>query len=332
MIFIALPAVLLSAETDIAALETEIYQLDSTLTAFQQQSNQWTTQADDLARQISELKRDASLNFIERQRLESRLKESLKLTQAIEALQPRIKQTQKELREKRSQLIGLYDQRLEALLNALHAKPDKQARQLALAEMNTINRKRAALQNFLITGIPPAQQPGPLLKIEETDTPQSLKRKGDFMKDQQERYQSYAWQLGETISGFEKELTLRQRMSDFMNDLSLFDHQDEALQASAEAGAKALDAGVATYDENQGRWLGDDKNQIQPGAGNLGYLPGAEGYAAQREPLSNADLETLIKELKSERATFQQFSDSLGARADTFYQAIQSHKLFLDKK
>lgn len=325
LLFLMAPAFSFSDDKGIEVIEREIIQLDSILVALQSQSREMTARAGEIARQISELRQEEPLSFFNRQRLESLLKESLTLTQAIETLQLRIKRNQENAQSRRRILTNLYDQQIEQLLKLLDSKPAAEQQKFILTKIQKIKRKKEKVQATLFRQPFYSIQPGIVLKIDENDTPESLKRKADFLKDREDRYRKIADQLGERIDKFEKERMLRERMSDFISDIALFDHQDDPLQNTETALANnQTEPAADEYSERNGKAV---ENQQSEGY----YFLNAETQIPFSQSLTTNDLDGLIEKMKQEQEKFQKAADSLSLQAEQFYKATQIRKIIFQK-
>lgn len=331
-LLISIPSFSLANEIEIAELEIQIDKLDSIWNVLQSQIKDLNKQAKTKAQAIADLRREEPLNFIERQHLESLLKESLTLTQKIENLQREMNHIQQELKTKRSELIDIYDRKFESLLKILDSNPSALQRKESLAELQRIKMKKAKIQEPLFHEQLFLPEMKIIFKIEDNDTPHRLKEKADYLKDQEDRHRRHATRLYKKTSELEKELNLREKMSDFINDLALFDQQEEPLQKNKATESISNNTYTDKFSEetavdNRGFATYREKNFILD---NIFLNP--EIQTASLQSLTISDLEIILKKLKKEKDRINRIADSLNIQAELFYKAAQARKAKFKEK
>jgi len=327
LLLLMLPYYALSDEIEIEKLEVQIATLDSIWNELQSRYKYLSERAKEKAQRISNLRREEPLSFIKRRQLESLLKESLVLTQEMENLHLKIKNIRQDLKAKRDTLIRLYDQQIERLLKILESNPSATQRKITLAELRKIKEKKSSIQKPLFQEQLFLREPKIILKINENDTPHSLKEKADYLKDQEDRHRKYANNLEEKIKELEKELNLRERMADFISDLALFDQQEEPLQKKGTEISSAEFRPTEVPIDNREETSYQEKDLIS----NDNFLnPEVGTYSLQS--LTVSDIEVLIERLKKEQLKTNKASDSLSIQAEKFYQAAEARKKNSEKK
>ncbi|MBN1350211.1 hypothetical protein JXJ21_12425 [candidate division KSB1 bacterium] len=319
------PMLLLAHNPVMIKLESEIAAIDSVVTEMQLKYDRLRSETTQKSEQVAALKREQSISFIQRQKLESLLQESVALTNEIERLQVQIQVRRKQQNEMRSKLIRLYDEELDRLLMALKPQPAEENRAILIEGIQNIRAKKLAALGEISKQVD-LLLPGKIeLKIEVNDTPTSLKRKGDFVKDQEERYRKYIAQIDQKITDLRKDRTLRERMADFIGEMAFFDQRDETIQ-NLKTNFPAADNDAAT--------LGRDAESENYGTihADSYLLLNAEIQMLASQPPTARSLDELIEKLEQDKVKLKITADSLSQRANEFYKATEALKKIGEKR
>jgi len=308
------------SDNEIYRQEEVLARKDSLISAMNRQIDALKKQAAAITNRINALRASESLNFIERQQLESHLKESQTISRTITQMQTTIKQTRQNADSSRVRLDQLYDRRLETLITALKNKTPAAQRDSILSEIVSLKQRKLGIQGSFSDEPSYAQRPGIRLTIDEMDTPETLKRKADFLKDQEDRYRRYLALLGKKIADLEKELALREKLSDFVADLSLFDQRDDALQKTASAAQTGNESFSTLYGGTKNR----DYENITVNQLNDPLLFNIDAQMTTPMPVLPNDLDQIIRKLKKEKIKVQDSADSLSTQAEIYYHSIKN--------
>jgi len=306
-----------AADTD--QLEKNIGQLEQRLADFTAQREQYVRQADELARQISELKAKSNLNYFQRSRLENQLSRSQELTNKIETLDPAIGALKNEVREKRKSLIAQYDLIIKNILAQLKAEKLPKTQKTALVKtLTSTKEKREILQTQIEISLLELLRTNTIV-LEANDSPRQIKAKADWLRDYEKRLRTRAIQMDRIINNLKEEIEIREKMVEFEQELSLFDHRDESISE-----------GASQSDNGQVR----SKDVLEGGApdwANNAYLQNSESSKSSILPLfqdftiekdvlnmSNLDIQAYIKGLESRKQQVELTADSLRIKADAF--------------
>ena len=264
--------------------------------------------------EIQQLKSNDQLSYLERQKLEALLKASQDVSKKVAALDRKIRESQQRHTQTGQQLIKLYESEIDKAVAALEkGGQNAQNRQAFLNRIDRLRHKRTSVQQA--AGL---QKVDELqinqLDISPDDTPRQVRQKGDLLKDQEEKYRTRARALQARAAELQKELDLRTRVSEMVEDLALFDQQEEALtNLASQSGESAVTAGLDVVESSDRAALAGET--ILVGQKDFDFIT-----------LSGDVIEDLIENLAHQEQEAEARADSLSLRAAQFYHAAEELK------
>lgn len=294
-------------------LQDEVGNLSTHLARLRQQQQSLSQQADSLARDIQRRKQQ-SPSLLQDRSLNAALRFSQTLADSMQQLQQEENRVDRLLRQKAEQLLKILNDEIARLANdgekLKHGKNSKQREQVK-AELLECREWQRRCQALL-------EQPPPAIIIYEVevkpeDTPETLRRKADFLRDQSDRLRREVKRLDGKIAEIKDETQVRERVADFVNELALLDPNREGVSASSvsSTGNSRVDRETAQFDPK----LDASKNLALP-LSQLAW-PGTLGE------LSFDDLERWRGTLDQQKKRRQAQADSLVQRARAIEQLIE---------
>ncbi len=288
--------------------------LERLAAAIEQHSNKRDTlqkQLDSRAAEIEELKEKQSINFIERKRLETLLKESQDLSNEIAAADRQLREARQRFQQTGRQLLDVYDAEINRLLSALEKDESKAGRRYSQIQQLRERKKKVQVRVGLqrLETVAPGK-----LEIEPDDSPRKIRQKGDLLKDQEEKYRRLSQQFEARAGKLKKEFNLRNRIGDLVTDLAVFDQQEEAV-------------GDPTVGRSTEQLSGIDNAPLREEssvATESGYLVGQKDF--DFASMSPEQLEEAIAELQRLQQRAESQADSLANEAKKFYKAAEEFK------
>jgi hypothetical protein len=313
--------------TAMDSLEKQINRLESEQQHYLSQRVELNSQVTELADQIAKLKEKPELNYLQRRRLEGYLQSSQELANRIEIIDLSISRTEQQLKKDAKALIRLYNQNIARTLNTLlqNNKLKNNEKTKLYYQVIALKQKRDILTNKLGSATSDLANPFQV-RIDDDDTPRRIKQKADWIKDQEDKLRKEAQVIARQIVTYEDEIEIREKMNHLEQEISLFNHQDEAL--SRISLAQQTDNKEQTLTEDEYRnWDGDPENAIGSGGTNDSQTQLVRNLRLQtgQQTLSEMDIETLIQSLKNQQQQLLNQADSLQKKASEFYQ--QARKL-----
>lgn len=315
-ILILFQSTVFSQDASIAVLETEFTRVDSVRIKLEKRRAELSERARSFAKEIEELKRNDDLSFFQRQRLNKLLKDSQQISNGVESIDSEINIAGKRYTQIGEKLLQLYDAEIEAALGSLERSEQISVRQKAVRTIAALRAKKDDLQAKI--------DPNKLkdlkiseLRIDVDDSPRQIERKADLLKDQEEKLRAQVVRLEKQTTELERELVIRDRMSDFMTDIALFDQQEETLGNLTPGRTQGV-ANLNAADEASG----SADLAVRQDAGNL--------FVGQKDfdftNFSPGRLEAAIELLKRQQKQFTIHADSLGQQANLFYKTAKEMK------
>lgn len=304
----------LAQQPTIEVLELAFEQIENTQRALNDevQALKGSIQKNDT--DVQKIKQNEKLGYLQRQRLESLLKESQTYSIQIVKLNNILEQQKAALQKLGNKLIRNYDLEINKYLKKLDDKslpPSVQKNHYTALKI--FRGKKSAIQEK--TGLQKLDRfELNQLTIKPEDSPKKIEQKADLLKDQEDKYRKIGKQFDSRITNLKKELNLRNRIEDLVTDLALFDQQEEAIGDINTASEEAL--GTALID-------GADRGS-SPAPGLQNILVGQKDF--DFNSLSEGDLEDVINKLEVDKLKAESKADSLANRAKSFYQKAESRK------
>jgi len=286
-------------------LQAELDDLSTNLKGFQRQQQVLYVQADSLAKDIQRRKQQTP-SLLQERGLDAALRFSQTLADSLQTLQGREQRLDFALRQKAEALLKILNDDIARLVKQGEAlKRDKNfsPREQIARELQQCREWQRRCQAWL------EQPPPPIIiyqvEAQPQDTPETLRRKADFLRDQSDRLRREVNRLETKITGIRDETQMRQRVADFAEDLSLLDPNREgvASPSSGDANAPAL---------SPERSSKDFAELSNPSAAQL---PVYQNWPAQLGELSFDELERWRRQLERQKKQRQTQADSLMKRA-----------------
>lgn len=297
-----------------SATEQTFAQLEMQLQARRAEKQQLRSHIVQSNQQIDELQSLGKLNYFQRQKLEDLLRKTQDLSNQLQQLNVQVEELEKEFRDAGERLLAEFEREISALLNGLkNATPERVEKERSLRKIKELRAKAEQVKRKIQ---PTAQSTLYLGKVEITpnDSPRKIRQKADLLKDQEEKLREVANTLRQQKQELQKEVELRNRIDDLVTDLALFDQQEEVIGNVGVTGAavnRPVDGETAGVQE--------------------GFAQGPGGLIVSQKnfdfsTLSTEQLEELLLQLTAQQKRLETKADSLGNRAQTFYQAAEKQK------
>lgn len=298
------------AQTGLATLEVRFERADSLLRATLSHRDSLAAKAAKLASEISELKAGGDLNYFQRSRLESLLRDSQQLSRGLEAAERQISEYDRSMREIGNDLLDAYGEAIQEKVSGIE-RASATARSSLTAELELLRKRQARLQGRLAQSYPRIRLV--TVEIDSQDTPSEIRRKADLLRDQADKLSARRTWLQKKAKEIASEVDLRRRMSEFVDEVTLLDPTDEGLSGDAvQAAAKGVPAEAVPSNRLS------DVQAGQPPATGLFLSPRQWEGLVNPGQLSDSELRTLLKTLEKEGERLASQADSLGQVARDF--------------
>ncbi|MDZ7361238.1 MAG: hypothetical protein ONB46_10995 [candidate division KSB1 bacterium] len=286
-------------------LQSELDDLSTTLERLQRRQQLLSLQADSLAKDIQRRKQQAP-SLLQERGLDAALRFSQTLADSLQMLQGREQRLDFSLRQKAEVLLKILNEDIARLVKqgeALKRGKDLASHAQIMRELQQCRDWQRRCQAWL-------EQPPPSIIIYQVeaqpgDTPETLRRKSDFLRDQSDRLRREVKRLDAKITDIRGETQVRRRVADFAADLSLLDPNREGV-ASPSSG----DASTSLLGVERG-----SKDAVQLSNPASAQLPVYQNWPAQLGELSFDELEWWRRQLERQKKQRQAQADSLMKRA-----------------
>jgi len=287
-------------------LQSELENLSTTLQRVDRQQQTLSLQADSLAKDIQRRKQQPS-SLLQERGLDAALRFSQTLADSLQALQTREQKFDAALRQKAEALLKILNEDMARLVKeneALKKRGQTPAHESLARELLQCREWRQRCQSWL-------EQPPPAIIIyqveaQSEDTPETLRRKADFLRDQSDRLRREVKRLETKVAAIRDETQVRQRMDDLAADLALLDPNRDGV-ASSPASKDANATGLAPTRDTKEATAGFSTSATA-------QLPLYQNWPAQLDELSFADLERWRGQLEQQKKRRQSQADSLMKR------------------
>jgi hypothetical protein len=310
-------------ETDVQRLETRLAEKTSELRQAAVRHAQLTEQANALAPKISSLKTNHELNYFQRRQLEDYLKASQELSNELENLNRRIIQVRNEAQAIREELVAVYDQQIDQILRESDFTGlDRTRKKNLLKQLTHIKQQRNTLQTQMDWELADSFKMNQV-EIHENDTPRKIQVKADWLKDLEQRLRTNVAKIERVVLNLKEEIELRDKMQEFEQELSLFNHRDETRAAPVVAAASEIEI---TFERNEPP-IGGSKSTSGV-SGSTALLPLFPNFIHENDVvnLSRADIQAYIDSLSRRKIELLVTADSLHKKASDFYQQAEQAK------
>jgi hypothetical protein len=294
-------------------LQDEVGSLSTYFARLRQQQQSLSQQADSLARDIQRRKQQTP-SLLQDRSLNAALRFSQTLADSMQQLQQEENRVDRLLRQKAEQLLKILNEEIARLANdgekLKREKNSKQREQvrIELLECREWQRRCQAL----------LEQPPPAIIIYEVevkpeDTPETLRRKADFLRDQADRLRREVKRVDTKIAELKDETQVRERMTDFTNELALLDPNREGVSGSASSTGELRDKAA----------VGAEFDSQRDASKNLALPLSQLAWPNKLGELSFDDLERWRGTLDQQKNWRQAQADSLLQRARALEQLIE---------
>lgn len=288
-------------------LQNELDDLSTRFARLQQEQQVLSLQADSLAKDIQRRKQQTP-SLLRERGLDAALRFSQTLADSLQALQTREQRLDFALRQKAEALLKILNDDIARLVKQGEAlKHDKNLsqREQVTRELEQCRHWQRRCQQWL-------EQPSPAIIIYQVealpgDTPETLRRKADFLRDQADRLRRDVKRLDTKIADIRDETQLRQRVGDLVTDLSLLDPNREGV-GSFVASGNTKTSGLTPERGAEGAAMDFSSTTTSP-------LPFYQNWPAQLEALSFEDLARWRGRLEQQKKQRLAQADSLLQRA-----------------
>jgi hypothetical protein len=307
-----------------SGMERVFSEMQNRLHLLEQENRTLTAASDSLAHEIQLLKSREPLNFFERRRLESALRDA----QALGSRREDTLRNQATLRSETARLAVLLDEYYGVQIDSLLREADRATalqRQEITLQAERLRSRRAAIQFPLTTttsGVPPAGA----ITIKSTDLPEEIDAKAVLLRVREEQFRRQVRILERRTGQVRQENALRKKMTDLMTDVALFEQRDETAQIASRnmtsdrtTGAESVDKGRLDFGDNS------------PAAPDMAS-PADHLLHVDIRTLSAEDTDQLLRELEGQRRILLQRADSLANQAEKFEGEADSLRAILRQK
>ncbi len=296
-------------------LQNEVGNLSTYFARLRQQQQSLSQQADSLARDIQRRKQQ-SPSLLQDRSLNAALRFSQTLADSMQQLQQEENRVDRLLRQKAEQLLKILNEDIARLANQgekLKREKNSKQREQIKAELLECREWQRRCQALL-------EQPPPAIIIYEVevkpeDTPETLRRKADFLRDQADRLRREVKRLDAKIAEIKDETQVRERVADFASELALLDPNRERVSGVSSSGTSSRGSSPASPEAAL--------NDYAKGVFDNSNLPSSQLiWPSKLGELSFDDLERWRNVLEQQKKQRQAQADSLVQRARIIEQTI----------
>ncbi|MBN2356468.1 hypothetical protein JXO59_10165 [candidate division KSB1 bacterium] len=308
------------AQDGLAAGEAQLSRFVASLDSLRAHMTALTRQSDSLASQITDLKQRHDLNYFERKRLE-RLLGSAQIN--AEGREKNLIQQNIVAAAVAAQTRLLHQQyalAIDSLLGVADRLPqaDVRNRQRLGGQIESYRLRQTQLQSSLERHFEGGGEAA--VALDAGDLPDEIQAKAGYLRDREDKLRNRAGLLEARLKQVHQEITLRKKMTELLDDVRLFDQQDEAVAITSRtidgAGGKE-----GTY---------TDLNAPRAGAMDVEIASPMERLLqTDVRSLSDEGVDAYILNLQTQRHTLLFQADSLARLADSYDQQVETlrHKI-----
>lgn len=314
-----LPLPVFAGQPEMKQLEQEVIELERQYNQYTDALEQVTKKVNKLAGKIENYKAKESLNVFQRRRLEGYLKTSQQLSNDLESKQKSLNSIKRKLEINWKTLIRFYDKEITTVMQAFRNDSlENDRKKSLLAYLAQIKEKRETLQAKLELVIEEPLNMDQLDFSDLTDIRQ-IKEKADWLKDQEEKLRKNIGELKHIINNLKEEIEIREKMLEFRQDISFFNHQDETLNPQMAESRSAEKNGIQTDFRDNNAFL--DTEDLSKSS----LLPLFPEITVGKDAanLTNLDIQTFIRGLEERKARLLSAADSLKLKANELYRKAE---------
>jgi hypothetical protein len=263
---------------------------------------------DSLAVKVADLKANQNISFFEKIKLENLLKE----TQRLNSVQENLLIQQSKLINERTQLFQVLDEQYSAAIDSLFNMIEFSATDAVMKKQwadaasyleqkqRRLHEDAIVVQPQLVSDVNPS--------VASNDMPVDIDAKADFYRDRRDKYMTKAHELQTRIKKVKEEGKLRQRMSEMVDDVRLFDQRDEPY--SPKTSSSTL---PSEFDNSKAGGGGVFNNyEGMTGIGNTTALQEADQFLKyDYRLLPTYDMEEYLGKMEVERRKILSSADSI---------------------
>jgi hypothetical protein len=265
--------------------------------------------SDSLAQQISILRAKQNLNFVERNRLDRLLKQSLDLSKDQENAVAKYRTQLKESNNLKAILTGLYSDQEKKLIELLKERPHNSLYSDSLSIVRLKNKSLGQNNHPLSSSFTDIN-----LQIDESDIPGDIEAKATLFRDREDTFRQKAQELEKRYKKVKEETTLRNRLVEMVDDVRLFDSRDEAV--SQNASNISAESQNKASDDNRGAWFNaEDMGGI---SNSVNVFNANELLGLDFQNMPTYDVQDYLIGLEKQKAVLLKEADSLSTLADSF--------------
>ena len=312
-----------------ARLSAELAKLEDRCAVLQLRRDSLAAKAGELAEEVAELKNCLSERFspLDEMRLGERLRRSQVLADSLDAVNMAILELETKISRCRRLAIGAYTRAIDSLRLKLDEAFERRAGEKIIRQIELARSRRAALAGDAenaadAEGGSQLLSLGKLLeavRITPGDTPEEIREKADFLQDVADKWLRTLSMLERSLERISEESAIRKRLSEFAQELSLFDETTLPGRAQQRAPAGSGNNGISNQEVEKGFSSTTALNprmaaEPAPTYDLELYDPEGDLWLLQNlENLSPEDLEAAFGRLEARRDSLKSELDSLRA-------------------
>ena len=264
----------------------------------------------ELARKITQLREKPQMSAAEHRQLSQYMRESQQFQAGIDSINAELEKYSGEMNQSIKELSGIFDTEIERL--SITGKQETHEQKIdRLKSLQDKLDQRAVWESRL----PSPEYPvfAKNIEINEWDSPETLRYKGDLLLDRNDQLQEIIHEMDARIEGLEKEARLRSRVEEFRGDIALFDDREFTMRTQPRTQEYTRQTPLETVDSEKiySSAAADPVSSV--------YLDLAEELRAPL-PRSAALLNQWISRLGSSREILSARADSIKNEARAMYE------------
>lgn len=305
---------------DLDRIEQRLDSLESRYQQIQLVKKQLSTRGDSLAAIIHTLKAKSDRSFVEEHELENQLRVSQTIAGSTQAAYQNEALLLHELTvfaEKAFKNLNASIKILTENLQSAKDQNDAAAVKRLAGDLQRATILRSRCQGYL--NAPPGNLPLIHIQISASDSPKQIKEKADFLLDQSDRFKKASEQIENKLKELSDEIDLRDRLSDFVDDLAAFDPATETVAGAGRRSANAAASETSQLNDSETRTSAGQPFALSHATQHL-----SDDWPTNIATLSTEDLESWLKQLQSQQRTLDATADSLAQKSAAFRKILDT--------
>jgi len=291
--------------------DAEISELNRTLKERKSEKGKLSRKGDLLAERIKQEKQKSENTG--NWRLDSMLRESQQLVSDLESVSRQIEEIEEKLAQE-------YSTAITTLVNQIERESQEKKKKVLLKKLIVYIEQYEGIMEPA-----PVQIPEVSMEIQESDTPNEIRKKADFLADQTALMKAKMLQIDVQINKLEKEKALRDKVKGFADEINFF---DSTLFVEARRGAQAgpdtpipdEDGGGVPDEGEDGPILGDVFDQSAAPSISVHEAPES---SPSDLVLSTSIIDNRIEQLRRQRIQLDDLSRQLWEKMQIFYKRAE---------